>query len=553
MHFLKPKELPFYAGQKKNSTILIGGLTEAHEEMVLGHFRSLGHKIERLPVPDFDSFQTGKEYCNRGQCNPTYYTTGNLIKYLQQLARKTSIEEIEKKYAFFTAGACGPCRFGMYETEYRKALLDAGFKNFRLFIMQQYGGLNQIVQVRKLDDENNRNSCKEGEVPGIVIDREFIVGFIKALLIGDCLNQMMYKLKPYEVEPGATMKARAKAMTILQKGMEEKRNMFKTLRKVKELFDRVECDYSRIKPVVKITGEFWANITEGHGNYFIKDWLQEEGAEITQEPLTGWLEHLIFVNEIIANDRRGIEQDETGLGKNSNPYIKMMKLSVFRKVINGFYNLYRAALGFKPDNTVNNPLLAKYAHGYYNTRIQGGEGYMEVGNLINCAKKSKAHMMVSVKPFGCMPSTGSDGIQAKVLADYPNVIYLSVETSGDSEINFKSRVQMKLFEAKQKAKEESEKIIKEYSLDLEAIQAFVAGNPQYRRGTFRFRNAKTGTGISYLIEMNRRMKSPSGQIHHFISKSILYCYAKLVLKRKNNQIPKKNKKMQPYWANVSPK
>ena len=54
-----------------------------------------------------------------------------------------------------------------------------------------------------------------------------------------------------------------------------------------------------------------------------------------------------------------------------------------------------------------------------------------------------AHMVISLKPFGCMPSTMSDGVQSKVVADYQDAIFLPVETSGDGEVNVRSRVQMK--------------------------------------------------------------------------------------------------------------
>ena len=54
-------------------------------------------------------------------------------------------EDIVKNYVFLTAGACGPCRFGMYVTEYRKALRDAGFDGFRVMLFQQTGGLKQAT------------------------------------------------------------------------------------------------------------------------------------------------------------------------------------------------------------------------------------------------------------------------------------------------------------------------------------------------------------------------------------------------------------------------
>ena len=54
-----------------------------------------------------------------------------------------SKQEIIDSYVFLTAGACGPCRFGMYEAEYRLALRNAGFDGFRVLLFQQSGGLNQ--------------------------------------------------------------------------------------------------------------------------------------------------------------------------------------------------------------------------------------------------------------------------------------------------------------------------------------------------------------------------------------------------------------------------
>ena len=257
--------------------------------------------------------------------------------------------------------------------------------------------------------------------------------------------------------------------------------------------------------MVKITGEFWASLTEGQGNYHFKDWLVEEGAEVKTEPLTTWVEHLLFSREIAACNHRGIVQEDTGLGKGANPYLKELKLFALRRTLNAFYNVYRAALGWRADDTVNNRVLARYAHEYYNQHQGGGEAYMEVGSLVYCAKRRKAHMMVSVKPFGCLPSTASDGVQTKVMSDYPHILFLPLETSGDSEVNFKSRAQMVLFEDKQKAKEGAEEMIEKHGIDVDAVQDFVKRNPRYRSAMFLFRRPAIGTGASFLLEMHRRM------------------------------------------------
>ena len=48
----------------------------------------LGYKVQALPNPDVSGFQTGKEFGNNGQCNPTYFTVGNLVQFLQSLQKQ---------------------------------------------------------------------------------------------------------------------------------------------------------------------------------------------------------------------------------------------------------------------------------------------------------------------------------------------------------------------------------------------------------------------------------------------------------------------------------
>src|SRR5262245_47224915 len=114
----------FTHADRKTTTILLGGLTLAHDTLLTGPLAGLGYRPQALACPDVDSLRLGKEFGNRGQCNPTYFTVGNLVKTLTRLrdVDGLSVPDIIRRYVFLTAGACGPCRFGTYVTEYRKAL-----------------------------------------------------------------------------------------------------------------------------------------------------------------------------------------------------------------------------------------------------------------------------------------------------------------------------------------------------------------------------------------------------------------------------------------------
>jgi len=55
----------------------------------------------------------------------------------------------------------------------------------------------------------------------------------------------------------------------------------------------VDVDRTKVKPIVKITGEFWASITEGDGNFNMFRFLEREGAQVIMEPVATWVAYLL--------------------------------------------------------------------------------------------------------------------------------------------------------------------------------------------------------------------------------------------------------------------
>src|SRR5687767_12351689 len=206
-HFHRPVERPFTAAERDQVTILIGGLTWKHEWLIKSIFQSAGYKVDIMPTPDVAGFQLGKEYGNNGQCNPTYFMVGHLIKHLQSLeAKGLSRQEIVDNYVFFTAGSCGPCRFGMYEAEYRLGVQNAGYDGFRILLFQQDDGIN----------------AASGEA-GLKFTVDFGLGAFNALNFGDVLNDVCYQIRPYEVHPGHTDRVFVEAMERLTASLRDRR------------------------------------------------------------------------------------------------------------------------------------------------------------------------------------------------------------------------------------------------------------------------------------------------------------------------------------------
>ncbi len=524
-HFKKPKENPFTKDQRSHTTLLFGGLTWKHEHLLHGAFEGLGYKCEYVPVPDVDAFQLGKEYGNNGQCNPTYFTVGNLVQYLQGLeeAGQTK-EEIINNYIFLTAGACGPCRFGMYEAEYRLALRNSGFDGFRVQLFQQSGGIDQAELEAGLD-----------------MNLDFFMGILNALNIGDMVTGLAYLIRPYEVVPGETDRVLEECVDYLHDVMKKKKRFqvgeskwagliklfpglegnanyigkfldqlfsedyVQALHHVRDQFNAIEVDRLRAKPIVKITGEFWAQTTEGDGNFNMFRFLEREGAEVLVEPIGTWIIYMLHQAKQAAKDRKGVKGGEE-FASWSNPIKRLNQelkfkqkigaMTIAESIFNREYNRLIEAMGGTVHHLANQYELQRLGHPFYNSRAGGGEGHLEVAKNIYYSNKDLAHMVLSVKPFGCMPSTQSDGAQAAVVSQYKDMIYLPIETSGEGEINAHSRVQMALGEAKAKTKSELNDTLTETGLTIEQVKAFIDTHPELKRPVVHLPEYKGKVGVA---------------------------------------------------------
>jgi hypothetical protein len=156
--------------------------------------------------------------------------------------------------------------------------------------------------------------------------------------------------------------------------------------------------------------------------------------------------------------------------------------------------------------------IASISHEYYNNDLRGGEGHMEVGKLIMNVVKNKAHMTLSVKPFGCMPSAGvSDGVQSAITEKFPGTIFCPVETSGDGRVNFYSRIQMYLFKARKAASAEYERACLEAGVTPEEVKVFLEANPSFANALHKAPHRYSGNCADLVAEIGPFITEGRGQ------------------------------------------
>jgi predicted nucleotide-binding protein (sugar kinase/HSP70/actin superfamily) len=530
------EQKPFLRSDRERTTLLFGGLTWKHERLLRGALRSLGYRSEIIPTPNVADFQTGKEYGNCGQCSPVVFTAGSLVNYLKRIEQETGLskQDVVDRYVYLTPESpCGPCRLGMYQSEYRLVAENAGFHGFRIIPISQHPKLGG------------------GEEAGFELNTDVSLALIFAILAGDLLNDCGYSIRPFELLPGETdrvieasvtdledvishltfpdIEHMSRTGTLFSHWLPDRRpvidtalrlhrwlfgahlkTLFTGLRDAARRLDSISVDRMRVKPIVKVIGEFWDQMTEGDGNYQILHFLEKEGAEVLIEPVASWFhltihwarQHNIDYSTLIAKN----EADITPIDRLRAYHRKRRNGLVIGAIDKAFARTYqkmRAALLNIPHPLVSQPLLEKIADPFYHSRLDAGEAHTEVGKNIYYHSNRIAHMVLSLKPFGCLPSTQSDAVQAAVQGAFGDMIYLPIETSGEGKVNALSRVQMALGEAKQRARQEFDLALAQTGLTCNSIHRVMEERPHLKKPSTRIPHhaGTVGTAANFVYHV----------------------------------------------------
>jgi predicted nucleotide-binding protein (sugar kinase/HSP70/actin superfamily) len=289
------------------------------------------------------------------------------------------------------------------------------------------------------------------------------------------------------------------------------RDMLDAIRELREQVNAIAVDRLRVKPKVKVTGEFWAQLTEGDGNFQIFSFLEQEGAQVLVEPISTWVAYLIRLEWAMRRERSRGANQQGRMAKRMGARLSSIREQLLFEAVQvlwsrTFSRVATRAGGLTP-LLLDQRGLAKIAAPYFHELAQGGEGHMEVAKSIYYTQKKLCHMVLGVKPFGCMPSTQSDAVQARVVSAFPEMLYLPIETSGEGAIQAYSRVQMVLSEARARARSEFDAVIKQTGRPTDQLRDYVARHPELERPLYRFpkRKGLTGEAAQFAWHLHDRM------------------------------------------------
>jgi predicted nucleotide-binding protein (sugar kinase/HSP70/actin superfamily) len=336
---------------------------------------------------------------------------------------------------------------------------------------------------------------------GLEFNLPFTLGAVWGIVLTDVVQDLEYQARAYEVRKGDAETAARESVEYLYEVFRKRPRrgdkvgslawhlatpyFVNAMKEVRRRFDAVEVDRLRVKPTVKITGEFYLQTVEGDPNYNIHRWLEAEGAEVYPAAIAIWFDYLMRLAGQDFEDHIGIER---------HARLKFRGIRTVQAVLRWIYNRARRGLGDVPHAIPDQYELRRLAAPYFHSRLNGGEGDMLVGKALWAYHHKKAHMICELSPYSCMPNTMSVGAMAAVIGRYPDLLYAPLEIKGDAEVHALSRCQMILSEAKKRAQREYEEVLDRIGIAADKLAGRVT--PDMRKATYKVPHTGVAAGTA---------------------------------------------------------
>jgi predicted nucleotide-binding protein (sugar kinase/HSP70/actin superfamily) len=277
--------------------------------------------------------------------------------------------------------------------------------------------------------------------PGFPFTLVLFENLIISIIYGDLLMRVLYRVRPYEKQPGAAQKLydywTDKCRESLLTG--GKHNFKSNIFEIVHDFDNLEIDEQLIKPRVGVVGEILVKYHPTANNHLV-DVLEAEGAEAVVPDLLDFFLYCAYDSTVNYNLLAGT-------------IVNKMKGNLFRRVVEFYRRHLRKALvtskRFAPPYTIEH--IAKLAEKHLSLGNLTGEGWLLTGEMVELIQCGVDNI-VCLQPFACLPNhiTGK-GMIRELRSSYPSANIVAIDYDpGASQVNQINRIKLMLAVAKER-------------------------------------------------------------------------------------------------------
>ena len=303
----------------------------------------------------------------------------------------------------------------------RKALDDAGYEQ---------------VPIVTNDDVDFHNIH-----PGFKLSLTSAIRVAFTLPMIDALEELLRKMRPYELEEGSANAAFDQALDCLVEGLEAGgvRGAKKAFARGIEIMKRVPYDRSNPRPTVLIVGEYLLNFHPG-ANHDIEDYLEKNGLEVIEARMTDVIRKTYFYQDSQVKEF-----------KVDRPFADKATYAIDNRVFDLAHDVTDRIAKAHPLYTppCRMPELVQASDPIIHHTFDAGEGVLIPAEILHHAEHG-CRAFVILQPFGCLPNhVVGRGIAKRLKEMYPDAQILPLDFDPDvSFANIENRLQMLIMNAR---------------------------------------------------------------------------------------------------------
>ncbi len=410
-------KVQFTEDMRKNFTILCPQMSPIHFDILESAFNACGYHFEVLSNDNRQCVDMGLKYVNNDACYPSLIVVGQIMDAL--LSGRYDLNRV----AVIMTQTGGGCRATNYVGFIRRALEKAGMPQI------------PVISLNMAGIEKN---------PGFKLNLNLLTRAAYGAVFGDIFMRCVYRMRPYEKEPGSVNAVHQKWLKKCQDFVSARHLSFFTFRK---MCRQIVADFDAVpitdtqKPRVGIVGEILVKFAPTANNHLV-ELLEAEGAEAVVPDLLDFMLYC-FYNQIYKADHLGMSKKAALISKAGIDALEFLRGSAA--------DALKKSKHFTPPVSIYH--LVEYAKPIVSIGNQTGEGWFLTGEMVELIK-SGVNNIVCTQPFGCLPNhVVGKGVIKALRSRYPlsNIVAIDYDP-GASEVNQLNRIKLMLSTAQKNLK-----------------------------------------------------------------------------------------------------
>jgi len=420
----KPRALraAFAKEMRETHTILAPQMAPIHFGLLQPAFKACGYNLVIMPAMDPESIDVGLKYVNNDACYPALIAVGQIMKAL--LSGEYDLNNV----SVMMSQTGGGCRASNYIGFFRKALAKAGM------------GHIPVISISASGLEKN---------PGFKPGLKLLNKAIQALVYGDLLMRVLYRVRPYESIQGSANELYDKWYAICQESVKKasRREFRRNIQAIITEFDNLPLQ-NIVLPRVGVVGEILVKYHPTANNDIVT-LLENEGAEAVVPDLIDFFLYgaysVNFKHRYLGGSRKN-----KFTGNMAIRFIESYRKPM-RKALNKSKR-FHAPLHIDKMGELASPIVS--------LGNVTGEGWFLTAEMVELIRSGVPNI-VCTQPFACLPNhvTGK-GIIKALHNMYPDSNVVAVDYDpGASEVNQLNRIKLMLSAARRNLERHGDEVL----------------------------------------------------------------------------------------------